>query len=68
MTQTVGNARSATLAEGLTHLTSATTRILLHSPVAISRHPATSIHDHVEHASSSSPSGHSEKHPQPGTV
>jgi hypothetical protein len=27
MTQTVGNARSATLADGLTHLTSATTRI-----------------------------------------
>jgi hypothetical protein len=37
-----------------------------HSSVAISRHPSTSIHDHVdhvEHASSSSPSGHSKKHP-----
>lgn len=30
--------------------------------------PSTSIHDHVEHASDSSPSGHSEKHPQAGTV
>jgi hypothetical protein len=34
------------------------------SLVAINRHPSTSVHDHVEHASSSSPSGHSEKHPQ----
>jgi hypothetical protein len=33
-------------------------------PVAINRHPSTSVHDHVEHASNSSPPGHSEKHPQ----
>jgi hypothetical protein len=39
------------------------TRNFISSHVATSRHLSASVHDHVEHASSSSPQGTSEKHP-----